>query len=250
MPLPGGSRSRRRPLRIEIARDYEDLSRRAARDVLGELRREPGLLLGVATGDSPRRSYERLVESSAREPGLFRSVRVVTLDEWLGLAPGHPASCETYVQERIAGPLGIARTRRQGFRSGAVDPEAECRRMSRWLERHGPIDLCILGLGRNGHLLMNEPGASLDPSAHVARLAPSTRRHPMLKALRPVPRFGFTLSLAQVLQSKRIMLLVSGRQKAVPLRRLLAGRVSTSCPASFLWLHRDVTVYCDRAAAR
>lgn len=236
-------------MRIEIARDYEDLSRRAARDVLGELRRHPGLLLGVATGDSPRRTYERLVESRAEKPGLFRAVRVVTLDEWLGLVPGHPASCETYVRERITGPLGIGRSRCHGFRSGAEDPVAECRRMERWLERHGPLDLCILGLGRNGHLLINEPAASFDPSAHVARLTPGTRRHPMLQALKPVPRFGFTLGLARVLQSRRILLLVSGRHKAAPLRRMLGGRVSTSCPASFLWLHRDVTVYCDRAAA-
>lgn len=236
-------------MRIQLARDYEDLSRRAARDVLGAIRRKPGLLLGVATGESPRRTYERLAERGAREPGLFRALRVVALDEWLGLAPGHPASCERYVRERILGPLGIGRARYQGFRSGAEDPQAECRRMSIWLERHGPLDLCILGLGRNGHLLMNEPARSFDPSAHVARLAASTRRHPMLKALLPVPRFGFTLSLAHVLQSRRILLLVSGHQKVLSLRRLLGGRVSTSCPASFLWLHRDVTVYCDRAAA-
>ncbi len=236
-------------MRIQLARDYEDLSRRAARDVLRAIRRKPGLLLGVATGDSPRRTYERLAARWAREPGLFGAVRVVALDEWLGLDPGHPASCETYVRERILGPLGIGRARYQGFRSRAEDPQAECRRMSLWLERHGPLDLCILGLGRNGHLLMNEPASSFDPSAHVARLAASTRRHPMLKALRPVPRFGFTLSLAHVLQSRRILLLVSGHQKVAPLRRLLGGRVSMSCPASFLWLHRDVTVYTDRAAA-
>jgi galactosamine-6-phosphate isomerase len=236
-------------LRIELARDYEDLSRRAARDILGELRRKPGLLLGVATGDSPRRTYERLAERRAHEPGLFRAVRVVALDEWLGLEPGHPASCEAYVRARIMAPLGIRPSRGQGFRSAAEDLQAECRRMARWLERHGPIDLCILGLGRNGHLLMNEPSASFDPSPHVARLAPSTRRHPMLKALRSVPRFGLTLSLAHILQSRRILLLVSGRQKVVALRRMLARRVSTSCPASFLWLHPDVTVYCDRAAA-
>lgn len=237
-------------MRIEVARDYEDLSRRAARDMLGEIRRKPGLLLGVATGDSPRRAYERLAASRAREPEVFRAIHVVALDEWLGLEPGHPASCEGYVRERILGPLGLGRSRYQGFRSWAEDPEAECRRMSLWLERHGPLDLCVLGLGRNGHLLMNEPAATFDPSVHVARLTPSTRRHPMMKALRPVPRFGFTLSLAHILQSRRILLLVSGRHKAIPLKRMLRGRVSTRCPASFLWLHPEVTVYCDRAAAR
>jgi len=236
-------------LRIERAVDYEDMSRRAARDILGEIRRKPDLLLGVATGDSPRRTYERLALEVVKEPALFRAVRVLALDEWRGLSPRHPARCDTYVREKILGPLGIARSRYRGFRSEATNARAECRRLSRWLGRHGPMDLCILGLGRNGHLLMNEPAAAFDPGAHVARLAESTRRHPMLTSAGAAPRFGFTLGLADVLQSKRILLLVSGRHKAAPLRRTLEGGVTTRCPASFLWLHGDVTVYCDRAAA-
>jgi glucosamine-6-phosphate deaminase len=58
------------------------------------------------------------------------------------------------------------------------------------------------------------------------------------------------MGMAEILQSRAILLLVSGRQKVAPLRRMLSGRVTTRCPASFLWLHPDVTVYCDRAAAR
>ena len=236
-------------VRIERALDYDDMSGRAARDIVGEVRRKPDLLLGVATGDSPTGTYERLAREREAEPALFRGIRVLALDEWLGLAPRHPVACETYVREKILGPLGIRPSSCQGFRSGAPERQAECRRVAGWLERRGPMDLCILGLGRNGHLLMNEPAAAFDPSAHVARLAPSTRRHPTLKAAGANPRFGYTLGLADVLQSKRILLLVSGRHKAAPLRSMLEGRVTTKCPASFLWLHGDVTVYCDRAAS-
>jgi galactosamine-6-phosphate isomerase len=121
--------------------------------------------------------------------------------------------------------------------------------MSRWLYESGPLDLCILGLGRNGHVLMNEPAAEVTPFAHVARLAPSTRRHPTLRALKTPPRRGLTLGLGEILQSKAILLLVSGRHKSAALKRTLSGRVTTRCPASFLWLHPDVTVICDRAAA-
>ena len=236
-------------MRIERALDYDDMSRRAARDVVGEVRRQPELLLGVATGDSPTGTYERLARERAKRPALFRGVRVLALDEWLGLAPRHAVACETYVRDRILGPLGIRGSSYQGFRSGARNREAEVGRVSGWLRRHGPMDLCILGLGRNGHLLMNEPAAAFDPGAHVARLAASTRRHPTLQAAGANPRFGYTLGLADVLQSKRILLLVSGRHKRAPLRRMLEGRVTTKCPASFLWLHGDVTVYCDRAAS-
>ena len=237
-------------MRIERANDYDDMSRRAALDVLGEVRRKPGLLLGVATGDSPTGTYERLARARVKAPGLFGGIRVLALDEWIGLAPRHPVACETYVRDRILAPLGIPSRQFQGFRSRARNREAECRRVAHWLKRRGPMDLCILGLGRNGHLLMNEPAEGFEPRAHVARLAPSTRQHPTLKAAGVSPRFGYTLGLGDVLQSKRILLLVSGRHKAAPLRRMLEGRVTTRCPASFLWLHGDVTVYCDRAASR
>jgi galactosamine-6-phosphate isomerase len=237
-------------VRIQVAKDHEQMSRRAAARIAAAIRRKPDLLLGVVTGASPTRTYEHLARMRAVEPWLFRRVRVLKLDEWLGLPPRHPASCESYLRVKLLGPLGIPRSRYQGFQPRPKDAAADCARLARWLERHGPIDLCVLGLGRNGHLLMNEPAAALTPGPHVARLAASTRRHSMLEGLKTRPRLGLTMGMADILQSRAILLLVSGRQKVAPLRRMLSGRVTTRSPTSFLWLHPDVTVYCDRAAAR
>jgi putative deaminase/isomerase len=236
-------------MRVHQWNDPEELSRQAAAYVVRELGRRPGLLLGVVTGASPTGTYERLARKRAARPDLFRRFRVLKLDEWLGLRASHPATSESYVRAKILGPLGVDRSRYHGWACAPADPEAECRRMARWLARHGPMDVCVLGLGRNGHLLMNEPAAALDPGPHVARLAPSTRRHSMLESLKTPPRYGLTLGLADILRSRRILLLVSGRHKAAALRRMLAGRVSTLCPASLLWLHPDATVYFDREAA-
>jgi len=235
-------------VKLRPAMDEASLSRHAAAQVLRELRRKPDLLLGVATGATPTLTYERLAAARAMEPALFRRLRIVTLDEWLGLPHRHPGSCETYVRERILGPLGVDPSRYRGWRSASRAPRVDCERMSRWLDHNGPMDLCILGLGRNGHLLMNEPGPALDPAPHVARLAESTRRHPMLRSMRAVPRFGLTVGIADVLRTRTILLLVSGRHKRAPLRRMLGGRVSTRCPASFLCIHPDVTVHYDREA--
>jgi galactosamine-6-phosphate isomerase len=237
-------------VRLRPAKDEGDLSRHAADQVLRELRRKPDLLLGVATGQTPTLTYERLARARAKAPALFRHLRILTLDEWLGLPPRHPASCEAYVREKILGPLGVDPSRYRGWQTASRAPHANCARMSRWLRRNGPMDLCILGLGRNGHLLMNEPTSTIDPAPHVARLAEETRRHPMLRSTTPVPRFGLTLGLADLLQTRSILLLVSGRHKRAPLKRLLAGRVSMRCPASFLWLHPDVTVHYDRASRK
>jgi putative deaminase/isomerase len=231
---------------IQIARDHGEMSRHAAARIAREVRRRPDLLLGLATGATPTRTYAELAAMRAREPSLLRRVRIVKLDEWLGLPMRHPATCETYLRENVLRPWEVARSRYHGFQSQPHDAAAECARLARWLARHGPLDLCVLGLGRNGHLLMNEPAVALRAGPHVARLAPSTRAHSMLKAMKAPPRRGLTMSLADILQSRAILLLVSGRHKMVALRRMMSGRVTTRCPASLLWLHADVTVYCDR----
>jgi galactosamine-6-phosphate isomerase len=229
-------------------KDDDAMSRAAAGYVLRELKRRPSLLLGVVSGATPTRTYAHLARKRAAVPGLFRRLRVLKLDEWLGLPARDPATSEAYVRANVLGPLGVARSRYQGWEAAPADPGAEGRRISRWLQRHGPMDVCLLGLGRNGHLLMNEPAAALDPGPHRARLAPSTRRHSMLESLRTPPRYGLTLGLGDILASRKVLLLVSGRHKAAALRRTLAGRVSTRCPASLLWLHPDATVYHDREA--
>ena len=237
-------------MRVEVADDHEACSRRAAHRVAAALRRKPDLLLGLATGETPTRTYARLADMRARDLVLFGAVRVLKLDEWLGLPSGDPATCESYLRGNVLGPWGIPRSRYEGFRSRPKNPDAECARIAGWLRRHGPIDLCVLGLGTNGHLLMNEPAASLAAGPHVARLAATTRRHSMLRSLRHPPRRGLTLGLADILQSRAVLLLVAGRHKAAALRRMLTGGVTSRCPASFLALHSDVAVLCDREAAR
>ena len=231
-----------------MARDHDEMSQKAATLIARALRLRPGLRLGLATGATPTRTYERLAQMRRRASSLFRRVRIVKLDEWLGLPPAHPATCETYLRENVLVPWGVPRSRYHGFRSRPRDARAECARLARWLAREGPFDLCVLGLGRNGHLLMNEPADGLPAGPHVARLAASTRAHSMVRAMKTPPRRGLTMGLADILRSRAILLLVSGRHKAAPLRRMLGGRVTMRCPASLLWLHPDVTVLCDHDA--
>jgi galactosamine-6-phosphate isomerase len=159
--------------------DYELLSEAAAiiHDEIKERRR---LFLCAATGNSPRGLYKRLVEYHYHEPSLFDQLTVVKLDEWGGLSKNHPASCEHYLKNYLIDPLQIPAGRFISFASDTQDPEHECRNIQRKLDKHGPIDICILGLGSNGHIGFNEPAAYLEPYCHIARLAPSSLNHSMV----------------------------------------------------------------------
>jgi galactosamine-6-phosphate isomerase len=233
---------------VQVASDYDDLSRRATRLLIDELGAKPDLLLCAAAGTTPLGTYRYLAQERRNNPALFAKLRVLKLDEWGGLEKNDPASCEHCLREHLLEPLGISNERYIGFASQPDDPEVECHRMSAWLDRNGPIDLCILGLGMNGHIGFNEPGDALSPSAHVATLANESLRHPMLSAANAQPTFGLTLGMAEILAARKIVLLVSGAHKRPSLERLCRNEISTAFPASFLWLHRALICLCDGAA--
>ena len=236
-------------MKSRVFGNHDAMSRAAAGWIAREFGRKPGMLVCLATGSTPTRTYELLGSQARKSPALFKHLRVLKLDEWGGLAANDPGSCEAYLRQRVVRPWGISRRRFIGFAAAAPRPEKECQRIQRWLDRHGPIDLCILGLGSNGHLGFNEPNRTLCPVAHGARLLPETRAHAMLLHTTVKPEFGLTLGMADILQARRILLLVSGRQKRKPLERLLHGEISTEFPASLLWLHPQALVFCDREAA-
>jgi len=234
---------------ITVCADYEAMSRLAADRIRAALTTRPGLLLCAAGGSSPARTYQLLAEHRQRNPGTFARLRDIKLDEWGGLSMDDPGSCETQLRKTLIAPLGLAADRCFGFNNEAPDSEAECERVRGRLTAEGPVDLCLLGLGVHGHIAMNEPTVSLQPFAHVAQLTEHSLRHPMLANSRNPPTHGLTLGLAEILAAREILLLVSGTSKRAPLERLMKRDLTTEFPASFLWLHPNCTVLCDREAA-
>jgi galactosamine-6-phosphate isomerase len=235
-------------MQIITTADYAALSREAADFIADALRAEPDLTLALATGSSPTGCYELLAEYNTHEPDLFERARIIKLDEWGGLEMDDPATCEAYLQQYIVQPLGIDPARYTGFHSRPADPQAECVRLRMALDRLGPIGLCVLGLGANGHLGFNEPADELTPWPHVAQLSQETLRHPMAQQTESTIVYGLTLGMAHIMQARRILLLVNGAHKREQLTRVLQGAVSTHFPASLLCLHADMTVICDAAA--
>lgn len=222
-------------LRLEV---YDDWADQVATRLGQRLR--PGLRLCLPTGATPAPVYARLATG-------FAGVTVFLLDEFGGLAPGHPARCDTTIRTRLLDHLD------QPPVLHALDPDApdlaaECARYQTLVDGGG-LDLTILGLGSNGHLGLNEPGSGADSTTRVVKLAESTRRRATAYGANPPPTWGLTLGLAPVLRSTEIWLLVTGAHKAPALRRLREEAAGPAFPATLLRRHPNAVVLADAAAA-
>ncbi len=235
-------------MKIDICDTYEELSLKAKDIIVQEIQRNKELLLCVATGGSPTGTYDLLAAEYQKSPGLFSQVRILKLDEWGGIPMEYPGTCESYLQERLIRPLNVSGERYVGFISNPENPSGECRRIQENLDQNGPIGLCILGLGMNGHLALNEPGSFLHPYCHVAGLSDTTLQHPMATEMPVKPTYGLTLGMADILNSEKIIMLINGSQKKAVVNRFLSQEISNSVPASFLWLHPNVVCLIEKSS--
>lgn len=226
-------------MNINYFSNAEVMSQKAADIVLEEVRHKPNLLLCTATGSSPKVLYQILAEENQKQEQLFQKAQVMPLDEWIGL-PTTEGSCYAYINEHVLIPLEIAATRYFGFNAAALSLEKECERIQEFLKNKGPIDVCILGLGKNGHLGFNEPAKKLQPHCHVANLAPQSQEHNMIGSAPSKPTKGLTLGMQDILAARKVILVVSGAGKEAVTKQLLSGEVANDCPATWLWKHSNV----------
>lgn len=233
-------------MQIKIVNSYSELSQIANENIMQLLEEKPGLLLCAATGNSPTGTYKMLADEFRNNPGKFTKMRIIKLDEWGGIEPEEKGSCESYLQEHVLRPLKISEERYLGFKSNPENPQDECEHVSSYLAEEGPIDLCILGLGSNGHLALNEPAEFLQAQCHVAELSPSSLEHKMTSGMKQKPSYGLTLGMADILHSTNILILITGAGKSNMVQQLLSGKITSQLPASFLWLHPNTICLIDR----
>jgi glucosamine-6-phosphate deaminase len=223
---------------VVVVDDAEALGEHVAGLVSRMVERDPALVLGVATGGTPLPVYRALARGSAD----FSAVRIVALDEYVGLPAGHPGSYAAYVEQEIATPLGIRE-------QNVVVPQGSGERLERRIAELGGIDLQLLGIGRNGHLAFNEPGSPLDSRSRVVALSESTRLANAPYVDGPVPTHAVTQGLATILEARHLLLMATGEAKASAVSAALTGPVTLDSPASVLQWHPRVTVVLDAAAA-
>lgn len=237
---------------IVVLPDYQAVSLCAADLVARALERKPGLVLGLATGATPLGLYRELVRRHA-EDGLDLSKAVTfNLDEYLGLAADHPATCRRYMIDHLFSKVNIPP--QQVFMPDSRptdDLEQYCAAFEEAIREAGGIDLQILGIGLNGHLGFNEPGSSLASRSRIVSLSRVTREanRQNFGNDEAVPEAAFTMGLGTIAEARRLLLLATGQSKAGVVAAALEGPLTASLPASLLQMHPDSVVLLDEAAA-
>ena len=232
------------------ARDYEDMSLKAAGIVADLIRKKPDAVLGLATGSSPIGLYKALIDMYQRGELDMSGVTTANLDEYVGLSPDNEQSYRYFMDHYLFDHVNIDKARTFVPDGMAEDADAECRRYAALLSKIGERDLQLLGLRLDGHIGFNEPSEAFSDVTCCVELDQSTieANKRFFSSAEEVPGKAYTMGIGTIMRAKKILMVVNGEAKADILEKVIRGPVCPGVPASILRFHRDVTIVADEAA--
>ncbi len=241
---------------IIVLETYHELSRVAAEIVAESIRQAKKAVLGLATGSTPIGLYKELIARYQQEEIDFSDVVAFNLDEYVGLEPQHPQSYHYFMEKHLFGQINIPTEQRYIPPSDLSDLQA-IQRFCQWYEdeiqRHGGIDLQVLGIGVDGHIGFNESSSSLTSRTRLKTLAQSTVEANAKffdKNIALVPKLSITMGVGTIMEAKRCLLLANGERKAEAVANAIEGPITASVPASILQMHPNTTILLDNSAAQ
>ena len=237
-------------MKIYKAKDYKDMSRKAANIISAQVIMKPNCILGLATGSTPIGTYDQLVEWYNKGDLDFSEVTTVNLDEYKGLPRTNDQSYYYFMHQHLFDRVNIDPERTNVPNGMELDAEKECGRYEELIRSLGGVDLQLLGLGHNGHIGFNEPGEAFEKETHCVDLTESTieANKRFFASADDVPKQAYTMGIKTIMQAKKILIVVNGENKADIVERAFFGPVTPEVPASILQLHNDVTLVGDEAA--
>lgn len=237
-------------MKLYRANDYKDMSRKAANIISAQVIMKPDCVLGLATGSTPIGTYQQLIEWYNKGDLDFADVKTANLDEYKGLPRDNDQSYYYFMYNNLFKDININLDNTNIPNGMEPDSDKECSRYDKVIEELGGVDLQLLGLGHNGHIGFNEPDDTFAKGTHCVDLQESTieANKRFFADINDVPRQAYTMGIRTIMQARKILLVVSGEDKAQILHDVLCGPVTPRVPASILQLHNDVNVVADEAA--
>lgn len=232
------------------AKNYDELSRKAANIIASQITMKPNCVLGLATGSSPVGTYKELIKYYEMGDLDFSEVSTINLDEYKGLSPENEQSYRYFMNTNLFDHVNIDKSRTNVPNGLAEDSKKACADYDALIAQYGGIDLQLLGIGHNGHIAFNEPADTFTVGTNCVDLQPSTieANKRFFASEADVPRQAYSMGIGNIMQAKKIVVIVSGADKAKILNEILCGPVTPRVPASVLKLHADVTIIADEAA--
>ena len=237
-------------MKIIRAKDYKDMSRKAANIISAQVIMKPNCVLGLATGGTPVGAYAQLVDWYNKGDLDFSEVTTVNLDEYRGLPKEHPESYWSFMHKNLFDKVNIrpeAIHLPDGTNPDAADA---CKKYNEIIHSVGGIDLQLLGIGGNGHIGFNEPGSAFESLTHCVALKEDTIKANarFFETMDDVPKYAYTMGIKNIMSAKKVLLLASGKNKAKAVYESFFGPIVPGVPASVLQLHNDVIVIADEEA--
>ncbi len=237
-------------MRIIKTADYNEMSKVAGNIIAAQMILKPNCVLGLATGSSPIGTYKELIKKYENGDIDFSDITTVNLDEYRGLPRTNDQSYYYFMNDNLFNHVNIDKARTHVPNGEVADAEKECADYEALIKEVGGIDLQLLGLGHNGHIGFNEPSDEFDKVTHCVDLTESTieANKRFFASADDVPKQAYTMGIGTIMTAKKILVVVSGADKAAIVKKAFTGPVTPNVPASILQMHPDVTVVCDASA--
>ena len=237
-------------IKFVLTKDYDDMSRKAANVISAQMTVKPNSVLGLATGSTPIGTYKCLAERCAQGDLDFSKITSVNLDEYRGLTHDNDQSYYYFMHENLFSKVNIDLDNTYVPDGMIADAEEACTKYEEIIAATGGVDLQLLGLGHNGHIGFNEPDEVFPKLTHCVDLTESTieANSRFFASKEEVPTQAYTMGIQTIMNAKKILVVVSGADKAAIVKKAFFGDVTPNVPASILQLHQDVTIVGDEAA--
>lgn len=237
-------------MRIIKAKDYKEMSRKAANIISAQVLMKPNAVLGLATGSTPIGTYEQLVEWYEKGDLDFSGITTVNLDEYKGLPKENDQSYYYFMNHHLFSKVNVNKNRTFLPDGTEKDSAKACEDYNRIIEAAGGIDLQLLGLGHNGHIGFNEPSDIFKGKTHCVDLTESTiqANKRFFASIEEVPKQAYTMGIQTIMQARSVLVVVSGEEKAKIVKEAFFGPVTPAVQASILQFHKNCILVADEAA--
>ena len=241
-------------MEVVICKNKAEAAKLAADMITAAVKKNPKLVLGLATGSTPVGMYDEMAKAVKAKKVSYREVKSWNLDEYVGLAGTHEQSYRYFMNQNLFKKIDIKLSNTHVLNGLAKNLDKECKDYEQQIKKAGGIDIQVLGIGSDGHIAFNEPGTSLKSRTSLVYLTPSTvkdnARLFFKGDMKAVPKSALSMGVGTICEAKKVILLAFGENKQNAIKGCVEGPMTQFCTASALQAHNDCWIFCDEAAAK